>query len=66
MNLTIEQLIDQLSILGMEIGHKSKVQAWYVGGRENIKPLDVLNATEVQQGRLNQTQERTAVIKISL
>ncbi len=64
--LTIEQAIDQLSTVGQRIGMKAKVQAWYVGGRENVQPIDTMAVTDVSEGRFNQTSERTAVLKITL
>ena len=60
--LTIEQVIDQLSNLGQAIGFNSKVQAWYVGGTEPVQPLATFYTSKIQEGRLDQTAERTAVI----
>jgi len=62
--MTIEEAIDELSTIGQRIGMKSKVQAWYIGGREEVKPLDTFTATRIEEGRYNQTNERTAVIRI--
>jgi hypothetical protein len=63
--MTIQELIDRLSDIGQEIGHKSEVHVWNLASKGGTDPLAVLKAKSAEIGRIGKTTTRIACINVS-